>query len=119
MAASSHVTAQGTTATLGSTSLSRVTNNQLTESAVDLDDTDLSHERENHQTGIVTVSGSIECLGYTAEIDVGDDGDLKLGGTVTKDYGKCRCMDIGIGTPVKGQATIKYTFASSAEAAAT
>ena len=119
MGASSHVTAQGTVATFGNTALTRVTNNGLTDGAVDLDDTDLSHSRENHQTGIATVSGSIDCLGYTPQLTVGQDGDFVLSGTISKNYGKCRVMDIGIGTPVKGQATIKYTLASSAEAAAT
>ena len=119
MSASSHVTAQGTIATFGSTKLTRVTNNALTDGAVDLDDTDLSHERENHQTGIATVSGSIDCLGYTPQLTVGQDGNFVLSGTVAKDYGLCRVMDIGIGTPVKGQATIKYTIASTAETAAT
>lgn len=115
----SHVTAQGTIATFGTTELGRVTNIAITEGAVDLDDTDLSHERENHQCGIVTISGSIDCLGYEAEVAVGDDGDLVLSGTITKDYDNCRIMDIALGTPVKGQATLKYTIASTAEAAAT
>jgi hypothetical protein len=115
----SHVTAQGTVATFNNTPLGRVTNIAITEGAVDLDDTDLSHERENHQCGIITISGSIDCLGYEAEVDVGDDGNLVLSGTISKDYGDCRIMDISIGTPVKGQATVKYTVASTAEAAAT
>ena len=119
MSASSHVTAQGTIATFGSTTLTRVTNNSLTDGAVDLDDSDLSHDRENHQTGIATVSGSIDCLGYTPQLTVGQDGNFVLSGAVSKDYGLCRVMDIGIGTPVKGQATIKYTIASTAETAAT
>ena len=119
MSASSHVTAQGTIATFGTTALTRVTNNALTDGAVDLDDTDVSHDRENHHTGIATVSGSIDCLGYTPQLTVGEDGTLTLSGTIAKAYGLCRVMDIGIGTPVKGQATIKYTFASTAEVAAT
>jgi hypothetical protein len=119
MSASSHVTAQGTIATFGSTTLTRVTNNALTDGAVALDDTDLSHNRENNQTGIATVSGSIDCLGYTPQLTVGQDGNFVLSGAVSKDYGLCRIMDIGIGTPVKGQATIKYTIASTAETAAT
>lgn len=116
---SSHVTAQGTIAKFGTTTLTRITNNSLTKGAVDLDDTDLSHDRENHQTGIVTVSGSIDCLGYTPQLSVGEDGTMVLSGTISKDYGLCRVMDIGVGTPVKGQATIKYTLASTAETAAT
>ncbi len=115
----SHVTAQGTVATFGTTKLGRVTNISLNDGAVDLDDTDLSHDRENHQCGIATVSGSIDCFGYTPQLNVGDDGNLVLSGTISKDYGNCRIMDIGIGTPVKGQATIKYTVASTGEAAAT
>jgi len=115
----SHVTAQGTVAKFGTTELGRVTNISLTDGAVDLDDTDLSHDRENHQCGIATVSGSIDCFGYTPQLSVGDDGKLVLSGTISKDYGNCRIMDIGIGTPVKGQVTIKYTVASTDETAAT
>jgi len=96
-----------------------VTNNSLTDGAVGLDDTDVSHDRENNQTGIATVSGSIDCLGYTPQLTVGQDGALVLSGTLDKNYGLCRVMDIGIGTPVKGQATIRYTIASTAEVAAT
>lgn len=118
MAASSHVSAYGTIATFGTTALGRVTNVALTDGAVDLDDTDLSQARENHQTGIATVSGTIDCLG-DAELDVGDDGNLTLSGTIAKDYGLCRVMDIAAGAPVKGQYTTRYTIASTAETAAT
>lgn len=118
MASTSHVSAQGTTATHGSTDLSRVTNISLTDGAVDLDDTDLSQARENHHTGIITVSGSIDCLG-DAQLDVGDIGDLVLSGTISKDYGSTIVLDVGAGAVVKGQYTTRYTFASCAEAAAT
>ena len=98
--------------------MNRVTNIALTDGAVDLDDTDLSQSRENHHTGIVVVSGSIDCLG-DAQFSVGDDGNLVLSGTISNDFGLCRVMDVGAGAPVKGQYTTRYTFASTAEVAAT
>ena len=115
MASTSSVSAQGTVATHGSTALNRVTNISLTDGAIDLDDTDLSHTRENHQTGIATVSGSIDCLG-AAQLAVGAIGTLTLSGTITKAYGSTIVLDVGAGAPVKGQYTVRYTFASEAEA---
>jgi len=116
MASTSSVSAQGAVATHGSTALNRVTNISLTDGAIDLDDTDLSHTRENHQTGIATVSGSIDCLGPTAQLAVGAIGTLTLSGTITKAYGSTIVLDVGAGAPVKGQYTVRYTFASEAEA---
>jgi hypothetical protein len=39
-----------------------------------------------------------------------------LSGTIEKDYGTCRIMDIGAGAPVKGQYTTRYTVASTVAA---
>ncbi|HQN47185.1 MAG TPA: hypothetical protein PK034_09025 [Rugosibacter sp.] len=114
MALTSSYSSHGIIATHGSTVLGQVTNIALTEGAVDLDDTDLSHARENHQTGIATVSGSIDCLG-DPKLAVGDIGALVLSGTLTKGYGSTIVLEIAVGAPVKGQVTTRYTFASEAE----
>jgi hypothetical protein len=94
-----------------------MTNIQSDDGAIDLDDTDLSMDRENHQLGIDTFSGTIDCLGRAAEIEKGADGNFSLSGTVVKDFGLVRVMNVGYGQPVKGQATVRYTLAATAEAA--
>ncbi len=114
MAETSTVSASGITATFGTTTLGRVTNISLEEGSIDLDDTDLGHDRENHQAGIRTVSGSIDCLGDEEAI-IDTVGTLALGGTVTKDYGTCICLGVGLGASVKGQRTTRYSFQSSYE----
>lgn len=115
MALTSSYSSSGIVAKHGSTTLGQVTNISLTEGAVDLDDTDLSHTRENHQTGIATVSGSIDCLG-DPQLTVGAIGALVLSGTLSKDYGSTIVLEVGIGAAVKGQFTTRYTFASEAGA---
>jgi hypothetical protein len=114
MSETSNVSAKGIVATFDSTALGRVTNIALEEGSVDLDDTDMSHARENHQAGITTVSGSIDCLGDEQAIK-DEIGSLVLSGTASKDYGTCICLSVGLGAAVKGQRTSRYTFASAAE----
>ena len=115
MAETSAVSAQGIIATFNSVVIGRVTNIALDYGVIDLDDTDLSHTRENHQSGIETVSGSIDCLGDPADI-ISTAGALVLSGTSTEDYGECICLGVGLGASVKGQRTARYTFASSVAA---
>ena len=116
--ATSSVSAKGTIATFNVTALGRVTNVQLDDGAIDLDDTDLSHTRENHQLGIDTVSGSIDCLvAPNSTVVKGHIGDLVLSGAISKDFGKCIVTNVSVGAPVKGQLTTKYTVMACAEAA--
>jgi hypothetical protein len=113
--ATSDVSAQGITCAFGETTLGKVTNVQIDENVVVLDDTDISHTRENNQSGIDLVSGSIDCLGYEDHSVVGTVGDLALGGTITKDFGVCLCTGVGVGAAVKGQRTSRYSFVGSVE----
>lgn len=106
--------AQGVVCTFDGTVLGKVTRYDITDSIIALDETDLSHERENNQAGIITISGSIDCLGDPEDVK-GDVGNLVLSGTVTKDFGDCICTDIGIGASVKGTRTTRYSFSSSYE----
>jgi aspartate oxidase len=106
--------AQGIVATFDGTVLGKISNISITEGVIDLDETDLSHTRENHQAGITTVSGTIDCYG-AAESILGGIGNLVLSGTRTKDYGDCICLNIAAGAAVKGLQTTQYTFASSVD----
>jgi len=106
--------AQGVVCTFDGTPLGKVTRYDLTDGIIALDETDLSHDRENNQAGIITVSGSIDCLGDAEDVK-GHVGNLVLSGTVVKDFGDCLCTEIGIGAQVKGTRTTRYTFVSSYE----
>jgi hypothetical protein len=106
--------AQGIIATFDGTPLGKVTRYDITDGVIALDETDLSHERENNQAGIITISGSIDCLGDPEDVK-GDVGNLVLSGTLAKDFGDCLCTEIGYGAQVKGTRTTRYTFVSSYE----
>ena len=110
----SAATAEGITCTFNSTSLGQVTGFDLTDGVIVLDETDLSHSRENNQAGIITISGTIDCLGDAKAVK-GTVGNLVLGGTVTKDFGDCLCTQVGYGASVKGVRTTRYTFVTSCE----
>jgi hypothetical protein len=105
--------AQGIIAAIGSYTIGKVTKYDLTQGYVVLDDTTLSDTRENNQAGIITVSGSIDCLGDETASVLGAVGNLVLSGTKTKDYGDVICTEVGDGASVKGQRTTRYTVMSS------
>ena len=105
--------AQGIIATLGTVTIGKVTKYDLAQGFVMLDDTTLADDRENNQTGIATVSGSIDCLGDETPGVLGAVGNLVLSGTKTKDYGDCICTEVSDGATVKGQKTTRYTIVSS------
>lgn len=106
-------TAQGIIATFNSIALGKVTKYDLAIGCVTLDDTTLADTRENNQAGIITVSGSIDCLGDEESGVLYAVGNLVLSGAKSKDYGDVICTEISDGASVKGQRTTRYTFATS------
>lgn len=104
--------AQGITATFGATTLGKVTRFDMTDGVIALDETDLSHLRENNQAGIITISGSIDCLGDPSAIK-GTVAALSLGGTIAVSLGNALCTEIGYGASVKGTRTVRYAFVCS------
>ena len=105
--------AQGIVATFGTTALGKVTNITGDTGVIVLDDTDLSHDRENNQAGIVTASVSIDCLGDEESGVEGVVAGLELSGTSSKDFGDMLCQTVGLGATVKGQRTTRYAFVTS------
>jgi hypothetical protein len=105
-------TSQGITAAFGATTLGKITRFDITDGVIALDETDLGHLRENNPAGIITISGSIDCLGDPSAIK-GTVAALSLGGTITVALGNCLCTEIGYGAQVKGTRTTRYTFVSS------
>jgi len=105
--------AHGITVTFATKTIGKLTNIQADDGRIVLDDTDLSHSRENNKGGIETFSGSIDCLGDEVAGVLKAVGSLVLGGTRVKNYGVCLCTNIGNGAVVKGQRTTRYTFVAS------
>ncbi len=112
------LSSQGLIFTFGVVPLGRAHDASLTEGHENIDLTDFSHERENNQPGITTVSGSIDCYGDPV-ISQGDIGGLVVSGTWGHDYGLCKCDEVTAGPVVKGARTTRYTFSSAAEGGAT
>ena len=105
--------AQGIVFTFGSTTVGKISNINMTESYTDLDETDLDNTRENHQAGIIMVTGTIDCYGPEVEGILGQSGAVALSGTRAKSYGDCVCLSVTAGASVKGLHTTQYSFSST------
>ena len=103
---------QGIVVKFGDTTLGQLTDPNVKDSIIPLDETDLDHTRENNQPGIINSSGTVTCIGDPEDI-VGEVASLVYSGTRTKDYGAMLCTDATAASPVKGMRTTQYTFICS------